>query len=117
MNDMTLKHLSVFLSCFMFSGCWFSSHPVPMPLNESQFSKPVQKPIKFSETRKIKWKEVAADSIHPGHVIPFDISKLPFRPLNPTGMVPLLNPTVQEPFQYDKLPDTILNMDAKKEGL
>lgn len=23
---MTLKHLSVFLSCFMFAGCWFSSH-------------------------------------------------------------------------------------------
>jgi hypothetical protein len=23
---MTLKRLSVFLSCFMFSGCWFSCH-------------------------------------------------------------------------------------------
>ena len=63
---MTLKRLSVFLSCFMFAGCWFSSPPVPMPLSESQFSKPVQKPFKFSVTRKIKWNEVPADSIHPG---------------------------------------------------
>ena len=27
-------------------------------------------------------------------------------------MVPLLNPPVREPFQYDKLPDTILNLDV-----
>ena len=109
---MTLKRLPVFLSCFMFSGCWFSSHPVPMPLNESQFSKPVQKPFKFSATGKIKWNEVPADSIHPGHIVPFDIGKLPSRPFNPTGMVPLLNPAIQESFQYDKLPDTTLNLDA-----
>ena len=27
-------------------------------------------------------------------------------------MVPLLNPAIQESFQYDKLPDTMLNLDA-----
>jgi len=59
---MTLKHLPVFLSCFMFSGCWFSSHPVPMPLNESQFSKPTQKPIKFLAPEKIKSNDVSANT-------------------------------------------------------
>ena len=59
---MTLKRLSVFLSCFMFAGCWFSSHPVPMPLNESQFSKPIEKPFKLSGTNKIKGRDVPADS-------------------------------------------------------
>jgi len=73
---MTLKRLSVILSCFMFAGCWFSSHPVPISPGESQFSKPVQKPFKLSATRKIKWNEVPADSIHQGRIVPFDISKL-----------------------------------------
>ena len=109
---MTLKRLPVFLSCFMFSGCWFSSHPVPMPLNESRFSKPVQKPFRFSAPVKIKWNEVPADSIHPGHIIPFDIRKFPSRPFNSTGMMPILKPAVQTPFHYDQLPDTVLNLDA-----
>src|SRR5579863_36546 len=68
---MTLKQLSVFLFCFMFSGCWFSSHPVPIPPGESQFLKPVQEPFKFSAPGKFKWKDVPADSIHPGHIIPW----------------------------------------------
>jgi signal transduction histidine kinase len=38
----------------MFSGCWFSSQPVPMPLNESGYSKPVQKSLILSATTKIK---------------------------------------------------------------
>jgi signal transduction histidine kinase/ligand-binding sensor domain-containing protein len=109
---MILKRLPVFLFCFMCSGCWFSSHPLPMPQNESQFSKPIQKPLRFSAPRKIKWNDVPADSIHPGHIIPFDISKFPSRPFNPTGMTPLSNPAIRESFQYDKLPDTILNLDA-----
>ena len=109
---MTLKHLPVFLFCFMFSGCWFSSHPVPMPPNESQFSKPAEKPFKFNTPRPVEWNDVPASSIHPGRIIPFDISKLPSRPFCPTGMAPLLNPAIHEPFQYDKLPDTILNLEA-----
>jgi hypothetical protein len=109
---MTLKHLPVIFSCLMFSGCWFFSHPVSMPLNESEFLKPTQKPFKFTGTRKFKWNEVPQDSIHPGHTIPFDIDKLPSRPFNPAGMVPILKPLVQTSFQYDKLPDTTLNLDA-----
>ena len=109
---MTLKRLPVFLSCFMFSGCWFSGHPLPVPVSESQFSKPTRKSFKFSATAKIKWNEVPADSIHRGRTIPFDINKLPSRPFNPAGMVPLLSPAVQTAFHYDQLPDTILNLEV-----
>jgi signal transduction histidine kinase len=62
MNDMTLKHLPVFLSCFTFSGCWFSSQPVPMSLNESEHSKPAQNPFRPSPTKKTNAGNVPVDT-------------------------------------------------------
>jgi len=108
---MTLKPLYVFLSCFILSGCWFSSRQIPLPMNEPEFSKPLVKPFKLSAPRKIKWNVVPADSIHPGHIYPFDISKLPSRPFNPGGFNALLKPATVKAFDYNGLPDTVFNLD------
>jgi signal transduction histidine kinase/ligand-binding sensor domain-containing protein len=108
---MTLKPLFVFLACLFFCGCWFSNRSVPMPLNEAEFPKPVKKPLKFSAPRKVKWNVVPADSVHPGHIYPFDIDKLPSQRFNPGGLNPLPKPASVTAFHYNALPDTILNLD------
>jgi signal transduction histidine kinase/ligand-binding sensor domain-containing protein len=109
---MTLKPLFFFLICLIFSGCWFSNRPIPLPVNESEFSKPIEKHLKFSSLRKVKWNVVSADSIHPGPVSYFDITKLPSKYFNPGGFNAFLKPVTQTAFQYNSLPDTILNLDA-----
>ncbi len=108
---MTLKRLFGITVCFIFSGCWFSNRQIPPPQDEAEFAAPAKKPFRFSSPRKFTWKEVSADSIHPGQIIPFDISSLPSQPFNPQGFNPLLHPATQLGFHYNTLPDTVLNLD------
>jgi signal transduction histidine kinase/ligand-binding sensor domain-containing protein len=108
---MTLKHLFVFLVCLIFSGCRLSNRSIPLPVNEPEFSTPVQKPLEFSAPRKVKWNVVNPDSIGPTTISSFDISKLPSRPFNPGGFNALLKPASEKPLQYNTLPDTVLNLD------
>jgi signal transduction histidine kinase/ligand-binding sensor domain-containing protein len=108
---MTGRIILVFTTCFMMSGCWFTNHSIPMPVNDAEFSKPVQKTFAFSPPRKFKWNVVSQDSVHPGHIYPFDITKLPAQPFNPGGMNALLKPPVRTAFQYAGLPDTVLNLE------
>ena len=106
---MTLRSIFLVFICFIFSGCWLSSHPVPLPINEAEFSKPVQKPIKFSAPVKVKW---YTDTISQGHVYPFDITKLPSRYFNPTGFELIQKPMSTKPFNYDTAPDSAFDLDA-----
>src|ERR1700685_1447801 len=98
---MTLKPLFVIPALFIFSGCWFSNRSVPLPVNEPEFSQPVEKPLLFSAPRKVKWNVVSADSIHRGQITAFDINKLPSRPFNPGGFNALSTPAGQKTFQYN----------------
>ncbi len=108
---MTLKPLFILSAITLFSGCWLSNKPLPMPVNESEYSKPAVKPIKYSESKKFKWNVVPADSIHPGHMSTFDISKLPTRPFHPGEMTPFQKPVTQKTFDYNSLPDTAFDLD------
>jgi signal transduction histidine kinase/ligand-binding sensor domain-containing protein len=110
---MTLKPFFVFLVCLIFSGCRFSNRSIPLPVNEPEFSLPAQKPLIFSAPRKVKWNVVNTDSItKQGRMTDFDISKLPSRPFNPRGFNALSKPATEKTFQYNTLPDTILNLDV-----
>src|SRR5450432_21982 len=109
---MTLRSLFVLLTCSVFSACWFSNRTIPMPLDETGLPKPTLKPLKFSAARKIQWNVVPADSIHPGHIYPFDISKMASRLFNPSGIRALQKPAFIRPFQYNALADTILNLES-----
>ena len=107
---MLLRPIFLFSLCLIFSGCWFSARQKPMPVGDSEFPAPVQKPLKFSAPKKITWHEVSADSIRPGRIYPFDIKKLPSQPFNPIGFKPLPKVPIR-PFYYNQLPDTLLNLD------
>ena len=108
---MPRRLLIIFSFSFIFSGCWFSARQKPMPLNDPEFAAPVQKPLKFSAPKKVKWNVVSADSIRRGRIHPFDLSKLPSQPFNPPGFEPLPKAPMAKPFHYDQLPDTLLNFD------
>jgi signal transduction histidine kinase/ligand-binding sensor domain-containing protein len=109
---MSLKPLFIIYISFIFSGCWLSSRQIPLLVNESEFSKPLVKPFKLSAPRKVKWNVVPADSIHPGHFYPFDVSKLPSKPFNPGGFNPLPKPATVKDFHYNALPDTAFDLNA-----
>jgi len=108
---MTFKSLLGVFSCLIFSGCWLSNRPLPIPLYGTEFPVPIQKNVVFSEPKKIIWNVVRSDSIHQGHLSHFDINKLPSQPFNPAGFRPVLKPAVTTSFRYNNLPDTILNLD------
>jgi signal transduction histidine kinase/ligand-binding sensor domain-containing protein len=99
------------LVCLFFSGCWLSNRQAPLPLNDPEFSLPVQKPLIFSAPRKAKWNVVSPDSIRQGVISSFDFSKLPSKAFNPEGFRAFPKPATQKTFQYNSLPDTILNFD------
>jgi signal transduction histidine kinase/ligand-binding sensor domain-containing protein len=108
---MRINPLFVFLTCLVFSGCWFSNRNIPLPDNASEFSKPVQKPFQLSEPRKIKWNPVHHDSSIHGQISPFDMNKLPVHSFNPEGFNALLNPMKSIPFHYNNLPDSSFDLD------
>jgi signal transduction histidine kinase/ligand-binding sensor domain-containing protein len=109
---MTLNRLFVLFICIMFSACWFNNRPIPLPANPTEFAPPVQKSFKFTDPVKFTWKVVPKDSIHPGHIYPFDINKLPSRPFHPDGFVAMPKPPAVTTFSYRSLPDTAFNIDA-----
>jgi signal transduction histidine kinase/ligand-binding sensor domain-containing protein len=108
---MSLKPLFLFFACFIFSGCWLSSRPLPLPAQDGEFSRPAQKPLKLSAPKKFKWNMVHSDSIGPGHISPFDISKLPSTPFNPGGFKVFSKPAIQKVFEYNALPDTSFSLE------
>jgi signal transduction histidine kinase/ligand-binding sensor domain-containing protein len=108
---MTLKRLFGISVCFIFSGCWFSNRQIPLPPEEAEYPPPVQKPLIFSDPVPVKWTTVPADSIHPGQISPFDLSKLPSQDFNPAAFSALSKPAVQRPFNYATLPDTVMDLD------
>ena len=108
---MTLKPLIFLFICFLFSGCWFSNRSVPFPVGESEFARPVTKPLKFSPARKAKWTTIRLDSVHPRQVSHFDMDKLPSKNFNPNGFTALKSPPEQNAFHYSELPDTSFNLD------
>ena len=109
---MTLNRLLVLIGCTVFSGCWFANQSLPLPVNLTEYSPPVQKPFKFGKAVKFKWNTVPQDSIHPGRLSYFDINKLPFRQLYTTGFVAMPQPPTVTSFSYGSLPDTVFDMNA-----
>jgi ligand-binding sensor domain-containing protein len=108
---MTLKRLFGISVCFIFSGCWFSNRQIPLSPEEAEYPPPLQKPLVFSDPVPVKWTSVPADSIHPGQILPFDLSKLPSQNYNPAAFIALPKPIVQKSFNYASLPDTVLDLD------
>jgi signal transduction histidine kinase/ligand-binding sensor domain-containing protein len=108
---MTPKIFFILLTCFIFSGCWFTGKPLPMPVDEAEYSRPIQKSLKLTDPKKFKWNTVPPDSIHPGHISVFDVNKLPSHPFNPGALTPFQKPASQKVFDYNSLPDTVLNFD------
>jgi signal transduction histidine kinase/ligand-binding sensor domain-containing protein len=105
------KLLLILSACLIFTGCLFNNKPLPLPADEAEYTRPVQKSLKLTEPKKFKWNTVPADSIRPGHFSTFDINKLPSRPFNPGSMVPFQKPATQKAFDYSALPDTVLDLD------
>jgi hypothetical protein len=109
--DVFIRIPVIFSACLFLSGCWFSGRRIPLPSNDGEFTKPVQKQLIFSKPQKFKWTVVRADSVKPGPITPFDFDKLPSKTFNPEGFNSVLKPADRIPFDYNTLADTTLNLD------
>jgi signal transduction histidine kinase/ligand-binding sensor domain-containing protein len=107
---MSRKQFYVLLISLLFTACRFSNKEIPMPENEREYSLPVQKPLKFTPAKKIKWINVAADSIHQGKTIPLNLNTVAYTPFNPENFKPVDKP-VSRSLSLDKIPETDFDID------
>ena len=91
-------------------GCRNSTDTVPFPKDETEFTQPIRKPFKFSEPVTIEWKTRDRDSIKPPSIKKFSLDKIPAKPFNIGGAKPLPKPLTEKSFDWNNLPDTLLNI-------
>jgi signal transduction histidine kinase/ligand-binding sensor domain-containing protein len=87
---------------------------VPFPDNPSGFQTPVSKPFIFPESKPLVWKEIPADSIPKGLVMPLDVKKLPSKPFSINDFKPLKSPVATTPLNWNTLDEIKINLDTIK---
>src|SRR6478609_7998675 len=87
---------------------------VPFPENPSGFKTPVSKPFIFPESKPLVWKEIPADSVPKGVVLPLDVKKLPSKPFSINDFKPLKSPIASTPLNWNTLDEIKINLDTMK---
>jgi signal transduction histidine kinase/streptogramin lyase len=100
-----------FIACIFISGCKNFNSAIPFPADETEYSKTVSRPFKFSEAKKIEWAITDPDSIKSFPEKKFDFNQLPAKPFDIGEPKPLLKPLSEQKFDIDALPDTVFNYD------
>lgn len=102
--------LLIYSVCVMLIiSCTGKKESIPFPVNDSEFSDPVKTPLQFSEPKKTGW--IVNDPVHvkPPLVRKVNFEKLPAKPFYPNGFIPLKAPTEEIKFDFDHLPDTLID--------
>ena len=84
----------------------------PFPGDGDGNTIPVSKPLVFSETKLLLWKDISPDSIKPTSTVALDINKLPAKPFTLNDFKPFKNPIQQRKLNWDDIPDSSVNFDT-----
>lgn len=102
--------MGILLICMSLSGCWHADKTVPFPSSETEYTRPVAKPFKFSDPVRIEWKVSGPDSIKSPVTSKFSLAALPSRPFLLGGPERLAKPLTAKKFEWNSLPETELNI-------
>jgi signal transduction histidine kinase/CheY-like chemotaxis protein/ligand-binding sensor domain-containing protein len=83
---------------------------IPFPLNDSGYAQPVILPLQFSAPKKLNWVTIKTGAIKP-EIKKLDIDALPTTPYDASGFKPFSKPPGVVQFNFNALPDTVLNLD------
>ncbi len=95
----------------MLLACTTNSSHISFPENETEFSPPVSRPLKFTEPRPFEW--AAPDSIHSKTITTttLDLDKIPSQPFRTDGFQPFNKPMPETRLDWDSLPETDFDFD------
>ena len=101
----TLKVFFYALALLFNSSCKNTPGNIPFRENETEFSQPVSRAIKFSKPWKINWSDKTIKPL----IKKFDFNKLPVTIFDSTDFIPFAKKPEEVRFDWDKLPDTAFN--------
>ena len=105
------KTIALLIVVLFFAACKNGNENIPFPSDEAGFAKPVSKPFKLSEPKKIDWIVTNTDTLKLPPPRRIDFDKIPSRPFYPDGFHPLVKPMDKKTFDLSTLPDTAFNYD------
>lgn len=102
------------LSCIVMVmvACNPAPEAIPFPEKLSEFTQPVAQKLSFGKPIKLEWQTEMADSQIKFKDEKFDLRKIPSKPFNLNGYVPLSMPFKETAFNLDEIPSTSFNLDT-----
>ena len=97
---------------FLFTISCNNRNNTPFPKDDRENSVPVSKPLKFSATQPLQWKEISRDSIKPPKTVHFDMDKLPVKPFMVNDFKEFTKPVLPRKLDWDNIPDSLINFDT-----
>lgn len=97
------------LFIWIFFGCNSFDKKHPFPEDESEFAQPLTKPFQFTESIPLEWQtEESKLDIETKN---FSLENIPSTPFDLGEPISLSNLYEEVPFDWNSLPDTVLNLD------
>jgi signal transduction histidine kinase/ligand-binding sensor domain-containing protein len=93
------------------AACNTSPRNIPFPQQESEFAVPVTEPLSFSEPQPLNWTTINTDSTTPAKTVPFNLDKIPSKPIDLGNFTPLLKPITDSVFDWNNYPDVPFDLE------
>jgi len=94
-----------------FASCSPKKH-IEFPDDTPGNRQPLIKPLVFSQSQPLRWKEISRDSIQPSKTFSLDIEKLPAKFFSVNDFKPFKNPIVPKQLDWENIPDSTVNFDT-----
>jgi signal transduction histidine kinase/ligand-binding sensor domain-containing protein len=106
------KAILIFTNMLLIGACNTAPDAIPFPENETEFAQPVVQQLSYSEPIKLNWQIIKLDTTKIVSEEKFDLGKVPSRPFNINGFIPLSMPLKDTVFNLDEIPVAPFNIDT-----
>ena len=108
----TGKAFLIFTTLVVMGGCNTTPVAIPFPEKESEFAQPKTYKLSLGEPIKLDWQTIKLDTTKIVSEEKFDLSKVPSRPFNINGFIPLTKQLKDTVFDLNAIFSTPFNLDT-----